>query len=110
MVLGAIRTLYNVTDDWKNDLFMHMERSKKELQNDIIKWKYEQKVDMERWKNDMTVSMIDWKQEIKDDFRLVTEDLRHDLIGIHHDKIQALDDTSKNHGKRIRYVETKLAI
>jgi len=47
---------------------------------------------MEKWKNELHMDMTIWKTELKDHFDVVVENLRHDMIGTHKDKIQNHED------------------
>lgn len=53
--------------------------------------------------------MKNWKDELKEHFEVIAEDLRHDLIGTHKDKISALEDRTTDHGRRIRHLEKRMA-
>ena len=48
-----------------------------------------------------------WKEELKADFRLVIEDLRHDVLGARHDKVESLDERTQSLDKRVTRLETR---
>ena len=67
------------------------------------------KADITLLKTDMVLlkaDMIQWKDDIKTHFDIVIENLRHDMIGTHKDKISVIDDRTIDHEKRIRRLET----
>jgi hypothetical protein len=41
---------------------------------------------------DLREEMVQWKSEIVHEFRVIAEELRHDLIGTHKDKISNYED------------------
>ena len=45
----------------------------------------------EGWKEEIHTAMGEWKEQIIAQFKLVIEDLRHDFLGAHHDKVELLD-------------------
>ena len=46
-----------------------------------------------------------WKDEIMNHFDVVAENMHHDLLGAHKDKIGVLSDRSEKHEKRIAKLE-----
>jgi hypothetical protein len=42
--------------------------------------------------DDLEEQMGEWKEEIVHEFKVIAEDLRHDLIGTHKDKISNHED------------------
>ena len=61
--------------------------------------------DTANWKDEMKQDMRDWKKEIVHEFHVVAEDIRHDMLGAHKDKIGVLSDRSDRHEKRITKLE-----
>ena len=51
-----------------------------------------------------------WKDEIIQHFGIAVEHLRHELIGIHRDKISLLEDRAKSHEGRIFRLEPRLRV
>ena len=51
-----------------------------------------------------------WKEELKEDFRLVIEDLRHDVLGARHDKVELLDNRTRDLDKRVTRLETRVGL
>jgi hypothetical protein len=63
--------------------------------------------DMVCWKSELRGDMDGWKNEIVRHFDVVVEDLRHDMIGMHHDQVEVLKDKSNDHEHRIKRLESR---
>lgn len=61
----------------------------------------------EEWKDEIIERMERWKDEIINHFHVIAEDLRHDLLGIHTDKISLLADKVNDHEERITVLESR---
>lgn len=51
-----------------------------------------------------------WKDEIIRHFDVIAEDLRHDLLGAHHDEVELLKDAREDHERRIRRLEQSTGV
>lgn len=64
----------------------------------------------ERWKDDLLLANEKWKEEIIRHFDVTAENMRHDLLGMHHDSIELLKDAKVQHHQRISRIERFLRL
>jgi ElaB/YqjD/DUF883 family membrane-anchored ribosome-binding protein len=51
-----------------------------------------------------------WKDELKDHFDLVIENVRSELLRARHDKVELLDDRTKNLDRRVSRLEVRMGV
>lgn len=55
-----------------------------------------------------------WKEEIKKEvtehFDLVAENLQHELVSAHREKVELLDETVRGHERRLRALEHRIGV
>lgn len=90
--------------DSTNTRMTALEGTVAELRSDVA----ELKNDMTQMKSDVAElksDMKEWKQEIIHEFKIVAEDLRHNLIGSTKDRMSSLEDVDARHDRRITRLE-----
>lgn len=64
---------------------------------------YDRVAHVEQDVHELRDNVKEWKKEIIHEFKIIAEDLRHDLIGIHKDKLE-------NHEDRITRIEEHVGL
>ncbi len=110
MVLSELGKLYRVMEGWKTGISGEMQVWKSEISGEMQTFKSEMRAEVDSfrtevrgWKEEIRTEMKDWKDEIIHEFHLVAENMRHDMLGMHNDKIQS-------HENRITRVEDSLGL
>ena len=58
----------------------------------------------EQWKTEIIGKMQEWKTEIVHEFHIVAENMRHDYLGAHKDRIENHEDRLRRLERRARFV------